>query len=334
MSALVPAIRVDPDTGGIKIGQPVTAEQWGAMGSLANYLNGHGGMLIPWCAIGHEVSSGGSGTFHFYVAPKDRAVQRVWCLHVTTNTAGATATITCGSASAVTVRPETSAVGRTVPVIVRESLAAKTSTAGDVSVTVSASGGAVLVESLACYEQTRRVLAEDTTDYGVELESLRPRLPIYDGTNESVAGVIDAYKNLDARRAGLFAWSTPTGSAIQITGGSYVDLFPLSPPCLGAITATGTTSTTVRCAAYAKVDSGTGQVRFTADQEGGNVVLSITSTTFAWVVDDLDINAEDLTVADGRRNNVWEGLTIEANDNTATTLEIAALAVVRVTNPL
>ena len=60
-----------------------------------------------------------------------------------------------------------------------------------------AAGGSVIVESIAMYEQTRGALDATTDDYGVDLETLRARDPIADFDFQSVAGVIDAYKNLD-----------------------------------------------------------------------------------------------------------------------------------------
>jgi hypothetical protein len=184
------------------------------------------------------------------------------------------------------------------------------------------------------YEQTRATLALDTTDYGVDLTTINARQPIADFANRSLAGVIDAYDNLDARRAGLFHWTTPVAVPITFTAGSYVALFDLAPCVLLPVPGTGSTTSTVTCAAYAKVNAGTGQVRFTAGGAGGNVVLSITSTSFAWVTGSLAIDCEDLTVADGRRSGRWESLTIEGNDNTATTLSIAAISVVRTTAPV
>jgi len=332
--AAVPALRPNFDTGGILSGDPVSAADWGAMAGLANFCNGHGGMLIPWCAIGRTVASAATETFHFYVAPKNRAVQRIWCVNMRGSAAGTSAQVTPGGGSASTVFLGTVRSTRAAAFFFSEPLSAKTNTAADTSISIKAISGNVVVESIAMYEQTRLNLAQDTTDYGVDLASVRMRQPIADYANKSVAGVIDAYKNLDARRAGLFHWSTPDAQAVQFTGGSYQTLFPLSPPALAAISTTGSTTGTITVAARAKVDAGTGQVRFTAAGAGGNVVLSITSTSFAWVSNTLSIDCENLSVSDGRRSSRWEGLTIEGNDNTATTLSVSAISVYRATAPL
>lgn len=334
MTARVPHMRPRLEVSGIVSGEPVTAADWQGLAGLANFGNGHGAMLIPWSAIGYQIASAATQTFHFYVAPKARAVERIWCVNLRSGTDGATADVTCGSASAVNVTPPRTRNARAGAFIFSEPLSAKTSTAADTTLTIKANGGAVRVESVAMYEQTRSQLALDTTDYGADLGTLGTRSPIYDGANVSLAGVIDGYDNLDARRAGLFHWSTPVAVPITITAGSYTALFDLSPPVLLPVPGTTSTTSTVTCAAYAKVDAGTGQVRFTADGAGGNVVLSITGTSFAWVTGSLAIDCEDLDVDDGRRSSRWESLTIEGNDNTATTLSIAAISVVRTTAPV
>lgn len=334
MSAIVPHLRPVLDTGGIRASLPVSGSDWQTLAGLANFCNGHGGMLIPWTAIGYSVAASGTATFHFYVAPKSRAVERIWCINLRSATPGTTASVTCGSASTVTVRPDMTIDRRRGPFIVREHLSSKTSTAGDVAVSVAATGGTVVVESIAMYEQTRKVLALDTTDYGVDITTLAVKKPILDLPNKSAAGVADAYKNLDARRAGFFHWSTDESAPINITGGSFTSLFPLSVQALAAVGTAGTTSSTVTVAARARVNSGTGQVRFASSRASANVTLSVTSTTFAWVTGSLTIESEDLTSADGRRSSAWEEIAVTANNNTATTLSISAISIVRTGTPV
>lgn len=334
--ALVPALRPSMATSGLLSGEPVSARDWAVLGALANYCNGRGAMLIPWSAIGCTISSGTTGVLHFFVAPKITAVERVWAVNLRASAAGASAIVTCGGASAVTVYPPTARDGRTGPFVIREQISAKTVTSADVTVSVRASGGNIVVESLAMYEQTRYSLALDTTDYGVDLGSLRTRLPIRDAANQSAAGVADAYKNLDARRAGLFYWAAPTGSAIEIESSSDTDLFPLQIPLQMAIQATGaTTSFAALANVYAKVDSGSGSVRFTA-ASGDDNSFTINSTSFAWQ-DDPDgvaLSTEDLTLADGRRGGTWETLRFRGSVSTATTLSIAAISVYITHTPL
>ena len=77
-------------------------------------------------------------------------------------------------------------------------------------------------------------------------------------------------------------------------------------------------------------------VRF-ASNEGNDVEnVSVTSTTFAWVTGTLTVGAEDTTTADGLRAawTDWEDVTITGYVTTATSLDVAAIAIVRTTTPI
>lgn len=331
MSALVPHLRPTLDTSGIRSGMPVTGNDWGRLAGLANWCNGHGGMLIPWTGIGYFLDDE-SATLHFYVGPKARAVERVWRISLSGNTGSGGSgaiTVTAGGAAAVTFTP----ASNNHPLVyeVRERLTAKTSTAAGTSIAVgSAEGGTATVHAVAMYEETRSVLlTTGTDDYGCDLTSIASRAPLYDAAGRSIRGASDGYKNLDARRAGIFHWATSPNAPLLVTQVGYTDLFPLYAPALGAIVGTGTTTTSFKCAAYAKVNAGSGNIRFSSTQAGSNVVLAVTSTSFGWVTGDLTINAEDLTAADGRRSAAFETCRIEAQKDTSTTLSIAALSIIR-----
>lgn len=334
MSATVPHRRPSLDTSGILSGLPVSAFDWQALAGLGNFALGHGAMLIPWTFIGYHVAKGTSATFHFYVAPKASAVERVWCVNLRCDTPGATSVVTAGSAS-VTAAPPSTRTGRTASLVIREPLASKTALPGDAALMVVAGPDSdVVVESVAMYEQTRSVLDLDSTDYGVDLGTVAVRQPIADFANASLAGVADAYKQLDARRAGLFHWSAPDADPLTFTSGSFAPMFGLDPLILGAVNAVGSTTADVTVAAYAKVNSGTGQVRFTSASTSDATTLSITGTSFGWVTGTLSVDAEDLTEADGRRASGWDSVKIECNDNTAATLSVAAVSIVRTTAPV
>lgn len=348
MSATVPHLRPTFDATGIVAGRPVAQNEWGPIAGIGNWCNGHGGQLIPCCAIGrtHDEES---FTYNFYVGPKARAVERKWNISLAiSDGVDHGVQITAGSAAAQTFYQPTTLTGASATngagpqlftLEIREPLSAKTSTAGGTTLVIGTVGDGALayVSTVSMYEQTRGILLLDSTDYGVDLTSVATRQPIADtgsGSGSSIRGASDAYKNLDARRAGVFHWSTPTTDPLDVTQVSYTDIFPLYPPALGAIVSTGTTSTTFKCAVYAKVNAGSGNVRFSSTQNGSNVVLAVTGTSFAWVTGDLTINAEDLTAADGRRSSGWETCRVEAQKDTATTLSIAAISILRTTSPV
>jgi len=337
MSRYVPHIRPElTDT--IRTSLPVGAFDWGGLGALSNWSNGHGGMLIPWTLLGHTVSSGATGTFLFHVAPKLPCVERVWNVNMRAEApAGVTAAVVAGGASSVTVSLTDARDGRGGSYRFRESLSSKTSTVAETEIKITAAGGNLVVESVSMYEQTRGVLDATTDDYGVDADSLRSRDPIADFAYQSVAGVMDGYKNLDARRAGFFHWSTDVGGAVSTTAGSGTPdaFFPLSIPVLGAIPTIGDTTTTVTVAVMASVDAGTGTVRFQSDDAGDSTSVDITQTAMtAWGTKTLSINCEDFSVTDGRRGSTWEGIAVDTWVTATNTLTIQAISIYRTTTPL
>ena len=84
-----------------------------------------------------------------------------------------------------------------------------------------------------------------------------------------------------------------------------------------------------------KVDAGTGTVRFQSDDAGGTASVEITQTAFtAWAAKSLTINCEDLTIADGRRGNTWEGVAVDTWVTATNTLTVQAISIYRTTTPL
>ena len=323
----------------IRAGAPISGLDWSGFAQLANWNQGHGGMLVPWTAIGQSISAATTYTFHFYITPKGACVERIWCINARA-VIGGTFTVKVDGVAVdddPTFRPDTTRDGRSQVFCMRESLSAKTSTAADLTVAIAVSTAAVTIESIACYEQTRGVLDEVTTDFGTDITTLRARQPIADLDYQQVAAVMDGYKNLDARRAGFLHWSADVGSELSITAGvgSPAALFALNPPVLGAIAGLSDTTATVTVAAFAKVDAGTGSIRFQSTQAAATATLQITATSYgSWVTDTLSVDAEDLTVVDGRRGSVWEDVGIDAWVTATDTLNIQAISIVRVTAPV
>lgn len=333
MSNLVSHYRPELDDGDIRATKPVDDLDWSTLAAMANWANGHGGMLVPWTGPMLTVASGNTRVLPVRVQPKNQAVERIWCINMLASAAGASAAITPNGGSASTFYPSTIRAARRDSYIIRQSLSAKSASAAQASLQVVAAGGDITVESFACYEQTRRILASDTTDYGVDLTTLRPRQPIIDLGNKQIGGVCDAYKNMDARRACEFHWTTATNDSVSPGSTNYTSLFALDPVLQPAIPTYGDTSAALVVAVYAKVDTGTGNVRFTTAQDGDSVAVNVTSTSFAWVTDSVSTECEDLTAADGRRSG-WESVTIDAKDPSGGTLSIAAISIYRATTPI
>lgn len=308
-------------------GRPVSAVDWSTLASAANWINGRGAQIIPWCAIGHTVASGSSASFLFRATPKAQSVAHVWAINMLASAAGATATVTINGTSMGVRRPATSQNNRRSSEVFLETLSAKTSSTTTYTVTVAAAGGNITVESLGMYAQARLDLAADATDLGVDITTLRARQPIRDFAYESVSGVCDAEKGMSARRIGHFAWSVPTSAAISPGSTSQTALFEIEPPAQAAVEE-GATSESLTVLVYAKVTGGTGSVQVAPVQATGTATVSVTSTSFAWAADNVTIETEDLTAANGQRTGL-ERFTITAADPAGQTLSIAAICVVR-----
>lgn len=333
MSAVVPHFRPELSDA-IRSGVPVGASDWSTLGGLSNWCQGHGGMLIPWSAIGYTIDAEAYETLRFYVAPKLPCVERIWAVNLRGASPGVIATITAGSASAVTVPVVSSAADQT-PVLIREPLSAKTEAAGAVELTVAATdlgvSDQVIVESVALYEQTRSRLALDSTDYGVDLSTLRPRDPIGALSNRSTAGVMAAYKALDARRAGYFHWAAPDGDPIVITSGTPTALFPLDPPCIAPTVYAGDAQSSLTIAVRASASGGQGVVAVSSSADADTIAVVGAA---AWYTVQIAFDAEDLAAVDGRRSSAWESVTLEAYVDTATSISISSVSVIGATKPL
>lgn len=194
------------------------------------------------------------------------------------------------------------------------------------TIEVTAAGGNITIESVGAYDQTRLELAANAHDYGIDTTTLRARQPIRDFAYESISGVCDAEKNMNARRIGHLAWSVPTSAAISPGSTSQTALFEIDPPAQAAIE--NGTSQSLVVMVYAKVTGGTGSVQVAPVQASGTATISITSTSFAWATGDVTIESEDLSAANGQRSGL-ERFTITAADPAAQTLSIAAIHISR-----
>ena len=340
MAALVPQARPEPATGLILSGDPVLSGTWTEMALLANYLRGTGASLFPACFPEDPVAKTTTGTYRFRVKPRDSAIERIWILWISATVSGASVIIRAPASSGTPSASLSVGTDPDVPntIYYTETLGAKSGTEAEVTIDVQGSTQDVVVNSIECYEQTRPILTLDTTDYGVDLVTLRPRGPIYDVANATPAGVMDSYDNADARRVGGLAWvvdsATPVTSSTSTFAG-WGSLLALDMPVIGRVIVQGQTGMTWTWSVYAKVDAGaTGEVEI-IDGNGDNLdTITVTSTAaFAWVTaSTFSTDAEDLSLADGIRGGAWQdGTVINARmrwaTGTAGSVHLAGLCV-------
>jgi len=64
VAANVPHLRPVPEIDtAIRAGEPVRGDTWMGLGGLANWMNGHGSMIVPWHFSGHTISNGATDTY-------------------------------------------------------------------------------------------------------------------------------------------------------------------------------------------------------------------------------------------------------------------------------
>jgi len=301
------------------------------LANLANWLRGSGAQIVASSCTGYTVASGTTRIFRYRVKPRSSAIQRIWVFTMlTAGTVVVTATVkspaTTGTAQAFRVP---AARGGRVPFIYTQDLAAKTSTEAEVNFEIVAAGADIIVEGVACYEQTRAALNKDSTDLGVDVETVRPGQPIRGTNYESIEGIHDLVTTADARRVAIFNWAVPEEGAVTRTTASYQTLFDLAVPVLAPLLTNGATTGTVYWSAYAKVAAGAGgQVKITTDGSAVSDPVTVSGTSFAWTTARaISIDCDDMTAADGRRSTRFDGLQVEYQGDGTNLLSLAGVSV-------
>lgn len=333
MAAVVPMARPEPLESVVRIGNgPSSTDTFVQLANLANWLRGSGAQIVAANMPEYQIGSGATRIFRYRTKPRDSAIQRIWCFYVRTGATTAVEIIAKSPASTGTAQSFYVPAGRDMrtPFVYVQNLAAKSATEAEVNLELTTSGGTCEVEMIECYEQTRAVLNKDSTDLGVDLETVRPGQPIRGVNNESIEGIHDvALAGGDARRVAIFHWAVPEEGAYTRTTASYQSVFNVPVPVLGPLLSSGDTTHTVKAAVYGKVAAGAGgQVRLTTDGSGASKVFNVTATSFGWVAtEDIAIDCDDMSAADGRRSTRFDGLQVEIQGDGTNALSLAGVSV-------
>ena len=356
MTAIVPMIPSYPAEYFVRGGSTVKSLTMQDAAKTLMWAIGRGGQLVPCYSPSYSLASGATARFKFRVQPRYQAFSRLWT--VTARGASGNAGLSFNTAvpAGGSAKYHNTGVTRAgvSPVIHYHHLSSQSSSETELSIDIDNDGAVGLViESIGCFEIPRLELALGASDYGVDVETLAHRQPIYDGAGKSVGGLYDtanAAFNI-AQRNGMFhhAWPIITSGAgttsatRNITSTSYVTLWSSA----GGVTRTapqlarkrdrdgvsGYDLRSVAVGALAAVSGGTGNVRFTMTN-GSSIELTISSTdtTFggtsagSWQTDSVSVDAEDLNSSNGLRDSTWDLATIEAKKNTSGTLYLASVS--------
>lgn len=334
MSGFPQIFRIESAPAPILSGAPLSSlATWMPLGTACNWLLGSGAEIIPASAArlaNAEISSGSTSVYNFTIAPRAVAIERIWCFQLVgrTTETGAEAEVWADSGTHVTIPVPNSGIVNP-PMYYRQVLSAQSSTVAHVTFNAKATKQHVTVVGLSCTEQWRPFLAEAAPDYGVNVQSLRPRQPVGIGSsgNQSVGGIYTSLTNCDARRSGIFHFSVPDTAPVT-RAGAYTSVVGLGMPVLARKLTTGATTGTVYWTAYAKVNSNSGDIKIGTSHSGVADSVNVTSTSYAWTTPRaIAIDCEDMAAADGRQATSWDELDVLIRGNSGGTLSLAAVSI-------
>lgn len=324
----------------IRIGSPLTTNQWKRMGYAANWLLGNGGPLVWWGPLYGTLAPSSAATLVGYCWPRTNNVNRLWAFDIGWSGADS-CIVTFGFASALGGALTVTLTGEVTDnndnrrrVFLYKEAATPTTGGEQVSLTVThhADSPATGIRvNGGTYSELPR--AELPANGGVEIDSLEINQPVMSTGNDSSANALVYHmRNARAaanasRRQAIFHWNGFTA----ITTTSFVNLFAIDPAAQTRLLETGSNAQYVQWTVYAKVSGTTpsAEVRVTSGIYGSSTI-TVTSTTTIWATSKaIYAETDDLSQTANVRGGIGSrsNLTFEARRVAGTSLTIYAIAV-------
>lgn len=314
----VPLIPALPSAGLVKIGDSVAGRTHAPLAELLNWSIGRGACLVAAHWPMETINIANSAEYVYRIWPRVAAFRRLWSIELTGDGSGFNnpveididgATFDVDTADFLLNR-------RSHPVyLVLSSVSTAEATT---TLTLTNNGfGDVIVRSIICYELPRFELQQNTTDWGTHVSSCRPKEPIWDVTGLSIDSLCDAAVQAEAlnRRSKLFTFAQ--SSPLTTTSGTLGDMFGLDPVLLGRLKHRSATTSKTTWRAYVEATDGTtsGEIVITATG-GDSLTIDIPTgtTSKTWLPSaggHLEVDAEDLSTADGRRGAAWDEVSVQ-----------------------
>lgn len=323
-SARVPWKRTAPQLDDIQVGAPVRGRTWREMALLLHWVRAHGQQVVPAHCPAVTIAPSNSHTLTYKFKPGGLAIARVWFIVLRSeNPPGAAiADVTFPGGSTVTFSPPVeTGLGDGGRRIFVEELAGKSSaeTTAQITVAHAGAGADIYIDTVCCFELPRATLTLDATDYGLDVETLRPGQPIYDSTHRS-AGALAAPVASTWPRRHLFSQAF---SPLEVNTGVWTDLHALPIRIVPKKVGRSDTTFEITWDVLARATDGStgGEVRITSLIDGTTKTVTVPtgSTTFAWRgTSTLEVRCEDLGEPDGLPGGSWEGVTFDCRRTAGT----------------
>ncbi len=340
---LVPRL-LDSPPSDVTSGTSVRGITFRRMGGLINWVNGRGAALVPATAPGGgTIAASASKTYRFRVFPRLQALRRLWAVRMrrATTDEGRSVTVRIPDTGSPRARSVATKGAGTQPLLFLEDVLTPSASEQELSIKITNDGtDAIIVEGISVHELPRARLDIDSTEFGLDIDTVRGGDAIFDDVGLSAGGLDESIKAAEtiARRCGYFHWVVDVGDAAKFTSGSPTDFFQLEPPFLGRKENRDDVVSETTWRIYAANTDGTTAGTFDVTMTSGDT-LTITipagTTSFTWLPASggtLDVDAEDHSTADGRRGGAFDGADVTVTRTAgAGTVEIAVISVAEAT---
>lgn len=348
MSAPVPSKRTIVPWSEIVAGAAVSSRVLTPCNDLLAWCMGRGAQLIPHFRP-REVTivANDTHTYRFVCQQRFSSMRRVWVVIARCATGGTD--VSLGEITAGAMAPREFAAFSDInnhnAVVIEENGVAQSSDEQELTLTIAATIGDIIVESIACYEAPRAILTPGTNDLSLHRESLMSGVPLYDDALEesSIAVLAQGVNGVwdSTRRVGMMQWAcdATTTNALPLTSTTYADVFSLPQKMLGRRKYLDDTVCTlgVRVLVRTSATGISGTFRFTTSNSGSTETIAIPTaahTAFTWYpltsTDPmfLAVDAEDQDgVSGGLRGGTDDELTIECDLDSAGTIYLAGISI-------
>lgn len=219
------------------------------------------------------MTSAGTSTIRVYHPRGGVALARVW--RIGTYSTGAdrcTVSINGGASVAVNGAPGIYGQQEIIETVTRASSATESTLA------FTWVAGTVRITHISCIEMPRADLELNTTDYGVDVDSLAARDPIYQTDYESIYGLANTVKQLNTDRGSLFGQWFPT--PFLVNSAAETAVFMTGVPILPAKDKASDTTRSCLVQIYGLVSAGSYTLKV-VDRLGASVTATLNSISLA-----------------------------------------------------